>query len=147
MALPWAYFDTSVLVKRYLPEEGSRRARELIRRHRFVSCITAPLEAFSAFSRREAAGDLSAPGFNAILARLRTDRVRFELVELSDAILSRAETVIARTGVRTLDALHIASALNFHELSRVQLAFITADERQRDAAQQMGLEVIWVAPD
>ena len=141
----WAYFDTSVLVKRYVREAGSRRARELLRRHRFLSCAIAPLEALSAFSRREAAGELSPRNLGAIMSRMRADRDHWELVELNAAVLGRAEEVIAKAGIRTSDAIHIASVLAFQELSGLRVPFITADERQRGAARQMGLEVTWVA--
>jgi predicted nucleic acid-binding protein len=33
----WAYFDTSVLLKRYVREDTSAQARALLRRHRFLS--------------------------------------------------------------------------------------------------------------
>ena len=97
----WAYFDTSVLVKRYVREAGSKRARELLRHHRFLSCAIAPLEAVSAFSRRQVAGELSARNFSAIMSRLRADLGHWELVEVSASVLARAEEVIrSRAGVR-----------------------------------------------
>jgi predicted nucleic acid-binding protein len=141
----WVYFDTSVLVKRYVREEGSRRARELLRRHRLLSCAIAPLEALCAFSRRRAAGELSAHSFGAIMSRLRADRGHWELVEVNASLLGRAEAVIAKAEVRTLDALHIASALAFQELLGLRVPFVTADERQWDAAQQMGLQVMSIS--
>ena len=145
MAGRWAYFDTSVLVKRYLNEPGSILARSLLRGHQFVSCVLVPLEAYSTLSRLKAAGELSERNFGAILARVGTDRRQWQLVELHAPILARAEEVVERTQVRTLDALHVASALAFQERLREVLPFVTADERQRQAAQQMGLQVIWVA--
>lgn|GEM_PF-555623 len=140
----WAYFDTSVLVKRYVGEAGSRLARELLRRHRVLSCAIAPLEALSALSRRRAAGELGERSFGAIVARLRADRDHWELVEVSAAVIGRAEEVIVKAEVRTLDALHIASAAAFQELSGLRVSFVTANERQREAAQRMGLQVAWV---
>ena len=144
-AVERAYFDTSVLVKRYVREEGSRRARELLRRYRLLSCTLTPLEALSAFSRRHVAGELSDRSFAAIVSRLHSDRDHWELIEINAAVLSRAEAVIAMPKSRTLDALHIASALAFQELSGLSTPFVTADERQGDAARQMGLQVTWVA--
>lgn len=40
----WAYFDTSVLVKRYVKEEASAVARRLLQRYRFLSSAIAPVE-------------------------------------------------------------------------------------------------------
>lgn len=79
------------------------------------------------------------------MSRLRADRDHWELVEVNASLLGRAEEVIARAEVRMLDALHIASALAFQELSGLRVPFVTADERQRDAAQQMGLQVMSIS--
>ena len=144
MPAAWAYFDTSVLVKRYVHEEGATLARALLRRYRFLSSAIVCAEASSAFSRRKAAGELSERSFGAIMSRMRADRNHWEFVEVNDAVLSGAEEAIRTVGVRTLDALHIASALAFQELSGLRVPFITADHRQREAAQQMGLSVTWV---
>jgi uncharacterized protein len=59
-------------------------------------------------------------------------------------VIERAEELILSAPVRTLDALHIASALVFQSASGHRLPFITADSRQRDAARLLPLEVVWV---
>jgi len=144
MAARWAYFDTSVLVKRYLREDGSPQARSLLRRYRFLSSAIAPIEAMSAMCRRRASGELDADDFVAIRSRMRNDRAYWELVEVSPLVLSRAEDLIQQTDLRTLDALHVASALTFKAASGINLAFVTGDGQQRDAAKESGLDVIWV---
>ena len=96
-------------------------------------------------SRRKAAGDLDERSFGAIVSRMRADRAHWELVELGAPVLGRAEQVVQEAGVRTLDALHIASALAFQELSGLRVPFITADEDQHEAARQVGLEAMWIA--
>ena len=143
MPAPWAYFDTSVFVKRYVREPGSARARALLRRYRFLTSAITPVEAISAVCRRRAAGELTARSFAAILSRLRRDRAYWELVEVSPLVLNEAEALIQRTAVRTLDALHLASALVFQSASGDQVPLITADSRQRDAARRLALEVVW----
>ncbi|MGH7813533.1 MAG: type II toxin-antitoxin system VapC family toxin [Candidatus Binataceae bacterium] len=145
-AAPKAYFDTSVLVKGYLGEDGSRLARDLTRRFRLVSCAIVYLEAASAFSRRRVAGEIDERAYQATTARLRADRAHWELVGVNDSLLTRAEEVITRTTVRALDALHIAAALVFQESSGMRLPFITADARQANAARSMGLQVTPVPP-
>jgi hypothetical protein len=49
-------------------------------------------------------------------------------------------------GVRTLDAVHLASALTIQAASgrRQPTELITGDVRQRDAAIGLGLQVTWV---
>jgi len=146
MAEPLAYFDTSVLVKRYLDEQGSTRARSLIRNHRVVSSVVAPLEAVSALSRRQAAGLLSEAGFAASRARLLSDRNHWELVDVDERVIERAGELIPSTRLRTLDALHLASAMYFQWRSGNRVPFVTSDALLRDAAKRLSLRIIWVGP-
>src|SRR5271167_4724081 len=113
MALPWAYFDTSVLAKRYLNEPGSFQARILMREYRCLTSVLAPVEAVSTLARRRVTGELSDRAFAAIDSRIKTDRERWELVAVSETLLRRAEEVVRDRGIKTLDAIHIASALLF----------------------------------
>ena len=146
MAAPWAYVDTSVLLQRYIEEAGAAESRRLLRRYRVVSSAIAPVEATSALWRRRAANDVADADLQAILRRLVDDRSHWELVDLTADVLDRAEQVIQRTGVRTLDAVHLASALAVQAASGRgrTMQFITADARQREAAAGLGLQVAWV---
>ncbi len=140
----WAYFDTSVLVKRYVKEEGSDLTRRLIQRFRLLSSVVAPVEALSALSRRRASGELTSRDFLAVRARLHKDRAYWELVEAGEHVLRQAEDLVQKTDVRTLDALHLASAVLFQSETGLSIPFITSDARQCDAAHAIGLTIIWV---
>ena len=131
MPAPWAYFDTSVLVRRYIREAGSHRARRLLRQYRFLSSAIAPVEMMSALCRRRAAGELAERDFRAILSRMHKDRSYWELVEVSPLVLAHAEDLIRKTALRTLNALHLGSALAFQAASGIAIPFITGDARQR----------------
>jgi hypothetical protein len=144
MAASRAYFDTSVVAKRYVHESGASFARALLRRHRCVSSALLPLEVVSALRRRREAGDLAPRDCALIEARVSADRERWDLVEVSAAVLTRGEQIVRDTPLRTLDALHVASALVLREAAGLRLRFITADVRQRRAAEAAGLEVVWV---
>jgi predicted nucleic acid-binding protein len=141
---PWAYFDTSVLVKRYVEEEGAAQARARLRRHRFLSSAILPLEAIAALRRRRAAGELAGHDHAAIVVRLRQERREWELVELTADVLARAERLAEEHDLRALDAVHVASALEFEAAIGGRIPFVTADRRQRDAAEQLGLDVVWI---
>ncbi len=143
-ATRWAYFDTSVLVKRYIKEEGSTTARRLLQRYRFLSSVVAPVEVLSALSRRRTAGELTQRDFLAIRSRLHKDRAYWELVEVGSLVLSQAEELVQKTGLRTLDALHVASVFTFQSASGLAIPFVTADVRQREAAERLALTLIWV---
>ena len=139
-----AYFDTSVLVKRYLNEPGSVRARELLRRLSVVSSSLAPVEATSAVRRRVRVGELDERVARAVIRRLADDRSGWELVDIESTVLARAESLAHDVVVTTLDAIHIASALVVVEGMIRKGPFVTADARQRIAAERANLQVVWV---
>ncbi|THJ16241.1 MAG: type II toxin-antitoxin system VapC family toxin [Nitrospira sp. CG24B] len=140
----WAYFDASVLVKRYVKEQGSATARRLLQQYRFLSSAVAPVEVLSLVNRRRTLGELTQRDCLAIRSRLRKDHSYWELVEVSEVVLHQAEELAQRTGLRTLDAVHLASLLTFQAASGLIVPFITADVRQRKVAETMALNLIWV---
>ena len=144
MATPSAYFDTSVVVKRYINEPSSIRARELFRRFRLLSSAVVAVELSAAIRRRVNLGDITDAGLTAALRRINDDRVRWDLIDVAPPVLSRAGTVAMQLGVSALDAIHIASALIFADESGRRPPFVTADSRQREAAARVNLEVVWV---
>lgn len=144
MVTRWAYFDTSVLVKRYVKEQGSTSARRLLQRYRVLSSAVTPVEIMSALSRRRKAGELTQRDFLAIRARLHKDRPYWELVEAGATVLTQAEDLVQKTGLRTLDAIHVASALTFQTASGLTIPFITADIRQRETAETFALNLVWL---
>ncbi len=140
----WAYFDASVLVKRYVKEQGSATARRLLQQYRFLSSAVAPVEVLSLVNRRRTLGELTQRDCLAIRSRLRKDHDYWELVEVSEVVLHQAEELAQRTGLRTLDAVHLASFLTFQAASGLIVPFITADVRQRKVSETMALSLIWV---
>jgi len=141
----FAYFDTSALVKRYVSEPGSSRVTALLRRHDFLSSAITPVEVMSALCRRRQNGDLSEDRFTAALHRVRNDRIQWELVEVGAMVLSRAEEIVqGSVRLRSLDAIHIASLLTFQAAVATRIPFITGDGSQREAAERMNLDVVWV---
>lgn len=145
MASPWGYFDTSVLLKQYVQEEGSVRAQDLLRRYQFLSSAIAPVEAISAVCRRQARGDLTRRELQTIVSWIRRDRAHWELIEVTLRVLARAEEAIQEASLTTLDAIHVASVIMFQSDSGIRVPLITADSRQREGARRLGLDVIWLA--
>ena len=137
-----AYFDSSVLLKRYIRENGSDRALALTHRHLIVSAAIAPLEMRSALRRLEVEGGLSTKAFQAALKRIQSEREKWDLVAISADILQSAERLTIDLNVRSLDAIHLACAIACQSRLKRSLPFVTADIRQRDAAEKHGLEII-----
>ena len=140
----WAYFDTSVLVKCYVEEAGTPEAVSLIARHAVLSSALAPIELTGALRRQEAGGGLTRRQREHALLRFRADRAQWTLLELDSHVLARAEALAGTGPVKTLDALHLASALVFQAETNVRPPFITGDAQQRRAAEALGLNVVFV---
>ncbi len=105
----------------------------------------ASTEAISPLSRRRALEELTAKHFAETFRRIKDDRAYWELVEVSALVLKEAEEeVILKTGLRTLDDIHLASGLTFQTASGIQIPFITGDSKQQEAAAHVGLDAVWV---
>jgi predicted nucleic acid-binding protein len=142
----FAYFDTSVLLKRYFAETGSALARSLLSRYVLVTSAIAPTEAMSAICRRRDTGELSLKSFTQVTRRFYKDRPRWELVEVTQQVLDLAEELVDRQNVRTLDAIHLSSGHMIQAALRQPLRFVTANARQRVVATALSFECIWVGP-
>ena len=142
----WAYFDTSALVKRYVDEAGRRQVLQLLRRHECVASAVLPVELRSALRRRVTEGALEAARVPQILKRVAADRAYWTLVEVGTEVLSAAEKLVAVHPLRTLDAIHVASAQVFATgVSESDLMFVSADKRQTEAAAVIGLTARYIS--
>lgn len=144
MKMQPAYFDSSVLVKIYVRENGSATARRLVRSRQVITSSITGLELVSAFRRNVTAGSIDEKSHSAIIKRFQQHREKWRCVELTPAGLENAEKYVSDFDVRALDAIHIASAMISRGRFPKDLPFITADSRQREVAVDLGLDVIWV---
>jgi predicted nucleic acid-binding protein len=136
----WAYFDTSALIKRYVDEAGRRAVLQLLRRHDCVTSALLPVELRNALRRRVFEATLDTGQVPAILKRFAADRAFWALVEVTSEVLATAETLVAIHPLRTLDAIHIASAQLFAaRITKSALIFVSADARRTAAAAAAGM--------
>jgi uncharacterized protein len=138
----WAYVDTSALVKRYVDEIGRREVLRLLRRHEVVTSAVLPVELRSALRRRVSEGTIDSARVPEVLKRIAADRAYWTLVEVGADVLAAAETLVAAHPLRTLDAIHVASAQLFADrVTAAELIFVSADARQTAAAAAVGMAV------
>jgi len=136
----WAYFDTSALIKRYVDEDGRRDVLRLLRRHQCVTSRVLSVEVRSALRRRVTDGSLDARRVPQILKRFAADREFWALVEVTSEVLQAAEKIVATHPLRTLDAIHVASAGLFADrLATAEITFVSADARQAAVAAAIGM--------
>ncbi len=141
---PFAYFDTSSWLKLYVREEGSDAARALARRTTIFSSSMLLTEAFSALHRKREAREVSDATLRKLVRTMEEDvSGSMEIVNLGPEVLAKAQETVLATPARTLDAIHIASALVVQNMAEIPLTFVTADRRQLEAARDLGLPVVF----
>lgn len=128
-----AYVDSSVLLSRYLVQDLSARASEMLNMRPLV--FAARLVWVEV--RRNLAMIPSSVERTASTLIFERDWSHFHIVEVDAHVYELAGRIAEETHVRTLDSIHIASALSIdcdH--------FITFDRRQESAARLFGMDVI-----
>lgn len=136
------FFDTSALVKRYHLESGSDRVHAIFDDSDSTLIISelAIVELASALQRKRNRSEISVEAMNDALARFTNDVLRDLLVaSLRAGQIQRARDLVLQLSLKTLDALHLASASELRALSPM---FVCADARLREAASSLGLDVL-----
>jgi predicted nucleic acid-binding protein len=104
-----------------------------------------PVEVRSALRRRVGEKTLDAKRVPGILERLAADRAYWTIIEVSREVLATAESLSGAHPLRALDAIHVASAKLFADrLVSQTFTFVSADSRQTDVAEGLGIETRYV---
>lgn len=140
----WIYIDTSTYLKLLLKEKGSDKAKKLVKENSLLSSAVITSECFSAFSRRKQGKEIDEKTFDRLVNRVKKELPYIEIVKVTDDVLKKTEEVALRSTARTLDAIHIASALLFQELTGIELTFVTSDKKQEEVANHEGLKTVFV---
>jgi predicted nucleic acid-binding protein len=128
------YVDSSALMKRYVDEHDSEAAVALMSTDPVL--VTSRLTEVEV--RRNLARLLSEGDLAAVRRRLTKDLDAFALVSLDAATCNEAARLAEQTLCRSLDALHLASAIRAGSATTV----LTFDIRQAQVARSLGLAVI-----
>lgn len=129
------YVDSSALLKRYVDEPESDVADRFLRSD--PELITGRHTVIEV--RRNLARLLAGRELARAKAAFTADIGAFALVELDDVTCERAAEVAELTGVRSLDALHLAAA---QRVGGAAIPFLTFDIRQAQAARALGFPVV-----
>lgn len=128
------YLDSSALLALYLDEEQRERCLALLLSDpQWITGRHTQVEV-----RRNLARRLEPAEADGARARLLEDWARTTIVELDDVTCETAAAIAEQTGVRSLDALHLAAAVR---VGGDDLRFVTHDRRQASAARELGFAV------
>ena len=139
------YLDTSALVKCYMTERNSEEVLDLAGRADVVaSSLISRTEVAAAVARAVRLGVLSSErGQNAHRDFLR-DWADVSRIPVTEALLSRADTLAWDYALRAYDAIQLASALTWQESVGMSVMLATFDRQLWEAGQEAGMHV-WPA--
>jgi predicted nucleic acid-binding protein len=134
------YLDASALVKRYVAERESREVIELTAKADIVATsVVSRAEVAAALARAARLGALDYNGARRAQRRFSREWPDIARVPVTEALVSRAETVAWDYGLRGYDAVQLASALAWWESIGEEVVLATFDRQLWEAAPRAGL--------
>ena len=136
-----AYCDSSVLV-RFILEQADALA-ELTACDQLVTSVVTQVECLRAIENARLRGELSDDELAGLRRAAYARLSGIERVEASPSILGQAERSFGVV-LKTLDAIHVATAIVWRERRAPDLVFATHDRQQARAATALGFDVLGV---
>lgn len=130
------YFDASALAKRYVREKGSVKVRRLLSSEVAATSRYSAVEIASALARRAREGAVSHEDRERTLAALQMDLSAMLIVELTAAVVIRAQALLQRHPLRAGDAVQLASCLRLRDELEDDVSLVAFDERLVAAARK-----------
>ncbi|MGA2642014.1 MAG: type II toxin-antitoxin system VapC family toxin [Spirochaetia bacterium] len=130
------FLDSSALAKKYIAEKGSERILALWQEAEDISLsILCVPEVLTACNRLRREKKLNQKEYQAIKGDFFRDVEDANLINVVPTIIEGAVNCLEGGTMRTLDAIHVASAMSIgSEL------FVTSDPRQAEGARAMKLQ-------
>jgi len=136
------YAESSAVLARLMDEPAGRSVRERLARTEivFASDLTL-IECDRVVIRAAILGDLTEADAADRRAHLTTAVAHWNVLRVSADIVERARQPFPDEPIRTLDAIHLTSALVARSASR-GLEMLSLDDRIRAAAKKLGFSVL-----
>ncbi len=134
------FFDSSAFAKRFIDETGSDEIEQICLGSDSIalSSICFP-EIISAINRRLRENHLSKKDYFLIKERMIIEFESIEVINVLPEVIGKTITLLEKYNLRTLDAIHVASAI----IWKAEL-FVSADKRQAVSAKKAGLKVKFI---
>ena len=134
------FIDTSALAKHFFQEEGTQEVQDILTQADmvYVSILSLP-ETFSTLARKKREEKVSTRQYIEIKKAIVKDFRDFNISELSPRIISKSIFLLEKYSIRTLDAIHLASALEIDPD-----IFVSSDHQQLKVAKVMKLKTLSV---
>jgi len=138
-ALSLLYIESTGLLAALLEHDPSARAAVRGPGRRVTSALTLA-EAVRAVLRARVAGRLTPDQERAAIRALKTFERRCTIINVTDSVLTRAGRPFPVEPIRTVDAIHLATAELLDEAPQL-VTVVTRDTRVRENAQGLGYAV------
>lgn len=136
------FLDSSALVKRYVTEAGTNYIRGITGgEHRIAVSWLAFPETLSAVTRR-GRGTQSSGDMERFRAQIKSDFLRFLVLDAAGDAIEDVEQIIARHGLRGADSIHLSTVLWFARTIKGPVQFVVSDHELLKAATAEQLIVI-----
>ena len=131
------FFDSSAFAKRYVHEPATEAVLSLCDRATEIGMAGIALpEIISAFCRLQREGKITPIQYQQLKLSLLSDIEDLAIVDLTPVVIRQAILSLEGNVLRGLDAIHIGCAVALQAD-----VFVSADQRQREAAARAGLTV------
>ena len=131
------FFDSSAFAKRYVHEPGTEAVLSWCDRATEIGMAGIALpEIISAFCRMQREGKITPIQYQQLKLSLLSDIEDLAIVDLTPVVIRQAILSLEGNVLRGLDAIHIGCAVALQAD-----VFVSADQRQREAAARAGLTV------
>ena len=132
--------DSSSFAKRYVQEVASDKLDDLLESaSELAFCVILVPEIISGLNRRLRERILTIADYRAVKKQLMDDLRDATVLQVTPSVISRSVKLLESNVLRSLDALHVACALEW----RADL-FVTSDRRQFMAATNTGLRAEYI---
>lgn len=136
-----AYLDASALVKRHVDERGSRETLEFTAHAEVVATsVISRAEVAAALAKAVRAKLLEEDGAREAQRAFAAQWPNIARIPVTEALVSRAETLAWDYSLRGYDAVQLASAVVFQEFMGTAVRLATFDKQLWGAARRAGLE-------
>lgn len=131
------FFDSSAFAKRYLDEPGSDTVEKICAEASEIhASVLIESEVASAIARKSLEKRITRSEYTTALTLLAAEVNAMRKVPIDRKILNHVKQLVLSHAIKTLDAIHLASAISLKSQF-----FITSDKRQAAVAKKLGLKV------
>ena len=134
------YLDSSALVKRYVAEPGSPDVNEAISRADLIgTALISRAEVAAALAKAARMDALTPEDAWASLQLFREEWSDLVQVQVTEMLITRADTFAWEHDLRGYDAVHLAAASLWQDAMNAQVTLSTFDRRLWERAGRVGL--------